>query len=122
MHQHVIVAEDQTELRQVVCLFLDQLFDVTIHQAEDGQVALNLIKTNQHIDLVITDLNMPNMNGLELTRSIRSLKNHQDTPIIMLTSEDIENREIALQLGVNDYFSKPMIPEDIMPAVKKYLG
>lgn len=120
--RNVIVVEDQSELRQVVCLFLKTLFEVNVYEAADGVEALELLSSMNNIDLIITDLNMPNMDGLEMTKNIRKMATHRTTPIIMLTSEDEENRAIALSLGVNEYFSKPMSPEALMPSVKSYLS
>lgn len=121
MPKSVLVVEDQPELRQLVCLFLNHTFDVTLHEAADGEAALDILQSHPEILLVITDLNMPQLNGLKMTEEIRVIPEFKDLPIIMLTSEGESYREKAKQVGVTEFFNKPMNPDSLMPEVAKYL-
>lgn len=122
MGKHVLIVEDQVELREVICLFLKQVFDVVTYEAENGEQALAILESNPQVDLMITDLNMPQLNGIELTRKVRSIERLQTLPILMLTAESDEYRAIADEVGVTEFFNKPMQPETLLPAVEKYLN
>jgi two-component system chemotaxis response regulator CheY len=80
-------------------------------EAEDGVKAWKLL-SEAHYDVILTDWNMPNMNGVELVKKIRSEGTHQKTPIIMITTEGGKNEVItALKSGVNNYIVKPFSAE-----------
>ncbi|TFG37753.1 MAG: response regulator [Desulfobacterales bacterium] len=81
--------------------------DVCLTTAEDGQQAFNLLKSGERVDLLVTDLNMPNMDGIKLVKEIRnSLK--LDIPILMASTESEKSQtELARQAGVSDFITKP---------------
>ena len=81
--------------------------DVCLTTAEDGQQAFNLLKSGERVDLLVTDINMPNMDGIELVKEIRnSLK--LDIPILMASTESEKSQtELARQAGVSDFITKP---------------
>ncbi len=80
-------------------------------EAEDGVKAWKLL-SESHYDVILTDWNMPNMNGLELVKKVRSEGTHQKTPIIMITTEGGKGEVItALKAGVNNYIVKPFNAE-----------
>ncbi|RJX33092.1 MAG: response regulator [Desulfurivibrio sp.] len=91
--------------------------DVRLTTAEDGQQAFNLLKSGERVDLLITDLNMPNMDGVELVKEIRnSLK--LDIPILMASTESEKSQtELARQAGVSDFITKPFTREQFISKV-----
>ncbi len=101
----VLLAEDSTFYRNMLSSYLTGAgYDVVL--AEDGQKAWEIYQSD-HFDLIITDIEMPKMNGFELTRKIRDEGNNKDIPIIAVTSlSGEENRQRGLEAGINDYQSK----------------
>ena len=101
----ILLAEDSTFYRNMLLSYLTGAgYDVV--QAEDGQKAWELFQSD-HFDLVITDIEMPKMNGFELARKIRSEAGNKDVPIIAVTSlSGEENRQKGLEAGIDDYQSK----------------
>ncbi len=101
----ILLAEDSTFYRNMLLSYLTGAgYDVV--QAEDGQKAWEIFQSD-HFDLVITDIEMPKMNGFELARKIRSEAGNKDVPIIAVTSlSGEENRQKGLEAGIDDYQSK----------------
>ena len=115
----ILVVEDNKDMRQ----FLAGIFarEYNVETAADGQEAQALIRT-KHIDLVVTDLMMPNMDGLELTQFIKQNPDTDHIPVILLTAKTaIESRLQALQYGADDYMTKPFEPEYIRARVHNIL-
>ena len=111
----VLVVDDFATMRRIIKNMLkDMGFDfVKIIEASDGVEALVKIKS-MAFDLVLTDWNMPNMNGLELVKKIRADGSHIKTPIIMITTEGGRGEVIAaLRAGVNNYIVKPFPAETL---------
>lgn len=109
----ILIVDDSSTMRRIIGNVVMQLgfakdnFD----EAEDGLRAWKLL-SEAHYDVILTDWNMPNMNGLELVKKIRSEGTHQKTPIIMITTEGGKNEVItALKSGVNNYIVKPFSAE-----------
>ena len=89
---------------------------------EDGDSALAFAR-NSSVDLVISDINMPNMTGLELIAELRGLPNYVSTPILMLTTEDTaEKKQTARAAGANGWIQKPFNPERLATAVETTLN
>ena len=117
----ILVVDDSLIARRMVRFALQGL-DCEILEAFDGTAAVRILYS-QPVDLLITDLNMPNMNGMELSRIVRDSHGMNDMPIIMLTQEDgPKQREEARQVGVSLLMSKPFTPEQIFGLVKEILG
>jgi two-component system chemotaxis response regulator CheY len=96
-------------MRRIIVNVLTQLGISTdyISEAEDGLVALGKVKTNSY-DVILTDWNMPRMNGLQFVQNIRKLPKYSHTPILMITTEGGKSEVIeALKNGVNNYIVKP---------------
>lgn len=108
----ILVVDDSAYVRRMIRFAL--LPDIyRIIEAHDGVDALKCLDTNR-IDLVITDLTMPNMDGLELIRIIRSRSEYELLPIIMLSGEsNEESRIVARDVGVSAFIVKPFVPEQI---------
>jgi len=98
-------------MRRVIKSILNQLGYSNIEEAENGKDALSKL-TSSHYDFVLTDWNMPEMDGLELVKAIRQDTNLKDLPILMVTAEaKKENVLEALKAGVNNYIVKPFTAE-----------
>jgi two-component system chemotaxis response regulator CheY len=92
---------------------------VTTH--DDGQTAYDFAKSNR-VDLVISDINMPIMDGISLVESLRALPGYRNTPILMLTTEDAtDKKNQARSAGANGWIQKPFNPERLVNAVDKTL-
>ena len=109
----ILIVDDSSTMRRIIGNVVMQLgfakdnFD----EAEDGVKAWKLL-SEAHYDVILTDWNMPNMNGLELVKKVRSEGIHQKTPIIMITTEGGKGEVIiALKAGVNNYIVKPFNAE-----------
>jgi two-component system chemotaxis response regulator CheY len=99
----------------------DELGDVDVVEASGGFEALRLLPRGPY-DLVITDINMPDINGLELIQFIRTNEHHRTTPILLISTQSSErDRARALSLGADGYVAKPFTPEDLRLRVKAQL-
>jgi two-component system chemotaxis response regulator CheY len=122
MPKCVLVVDDSETVRQVLQLTLSNAgFDVI--EAEDGDHALEKLASAPAVDMLITDLNMPNMDGLELIQKIREDGKHRFTPIVMLTTESSEEKKRAgREAGASGWIVKPFKPEQLLKVVKMVLG
>jgi len=117
----ILVVDD--EIRNVFALakILEEK-DIEVLEAENGQVAINLMKENPQIDLVLMDVMMPVMDGYEAMRIIRNTEKIKDIPIICLTAKAMkEDHENAIKNGANDYLSKPLNEEKLFAMLKIWL-
>ena len=121
MAKCILVVDDSETVRQVLQMTLANAgFDVL--QAEDGVDALSKLSCDQ-VDMLITDLNMPNMDGLELIKKVREEGAHRFTPIVMLTTESSEAKKLAgREAGASGWIVKPFKPEQLLKVVKMVLG
>lgn len=121
MKKVILVADDSPTIRKFVSFSLAAK-GYKIISATDGMEALEKLPNN-NIDLIITDLNMPNVDGFELIRSVRENKDYEDIPIIILSSLGSEKDvERGLSLGANTYLVKPFDPKKINYEVAKYIS
>jgi two-component system chemotaxis response regulator CheY len=108
-------------MRQMVIFTLKSAGHV-VTEASDGQQALGLAKSNKY-DLVLSDVNMPNMDGITLTRELRALPNFKFTPILMLTTEaGLEKKTEGKAAGATGWIVKPFNPEQLLATIKKVIG
>ncbi len=121
-----LVVDDSSTMRRIITNIVAQLGveKGDIFEAEDGRVALKILESGEKIDIVLTDWNMPNMNGLDLVKAIRENINYGKLPILMITTEGGKTEVInALKAGVNNYIIKPFnadtLKEKIHPFLKK---
>lgn len=118
MAKTALTVDDSKTMRDMVKYTLTQAgFDVV--EAEDGQHALSVV-AGKKIDVVITDLNMPNMNGIELIRALRAKAEFRSTPILMLTTEsDDSKKNEGKSAGATGWIVKPFQPEKLVQVVNK---
>ena len=116
-----LVVEDSPTMRQLLAFSLRRLKDCRIIEAVDGVDALKKL-TTERVDLVITDINMPMMDGLKLIAVIRSNARTKTLPIIIVTTEGAEeDRKRGLELGANAYIPKPIHPSELLKTVASLL-
>ncbi|MBU2451161.1 MAG: PhnD/SsuA/transferrin family substrate-binding protein [Gammaproteobacteria bacterium] len=119
--RHLLVVEDEAINREIALELLSE-YGVTADTAENGEQALELL-ARQHYDLVLMDMQMPKMDGLEATRLIRAQPQHTLLPIIAMTANAFaEDRERCLAAGMNDFLSKPVEPVDLKLQLLRHLA
>jgi two-component system chemotaxis response regulator CheY len=108
-------------MRQLIVYALARIKNLVVTEADNGVTGLKKLAAEQ-FDLIITDINMPLMDGLKLVRRIRADERHKDVPIIVITTEGMgEDRERAMALGANAYISKPIQAPQVIETVKELL-
>jgi two-component system chemotaxis response regulator CheY len=118
----VLVVEDSPTMRQLIVFALKRIRGFTIVEANDGVDGLKKLSAEK-FDLILTDINMPIMDGLKLVSMVRNDPNYKETPIIVITTEGAtEDRERALALGANEYITKPIQTMKILDTVKKLMS
>jgi len=118
---HILAVDDAKVIRLMVSTVLEKEGH-TVTLAEDGREALNFARDNS-VDLIITDLNMPVMNGMVLAAALRNLDNHRFTPILIMTTEDSDYKKSkAKSSGVSGWIQKPVDAERLLKAVDKTLN
>ncbi|MBT4289114.1 MAG: response regulator transcription factor [Deltaproteobacteria bacterium] len=118
MPQKILIVEDNQDLAQLLELHLKDMF-FEVHLAFDGETGYSLIQEH-HFDLVILDLMLPGINGLEICQRIRAKQIY--TPILILTSKSTElDRVLGLEMGADDYVTKPFSIRELMARVKAIL-
>ena len=117
-----LVVEDSPTMRQLIVFALRRLKAVKVTEADDGVDALKKLQSDT-FDILITDINMPVMDGLKLVGMVRKDGNHKNIPIIIITTEGAqEDRERALALGANAYITKPIQAPAVIKTVKELLA
>ena len=118
MTKLVLTVDDSKTIRDMVSFTLKNAgFDVI--EAEDGKIALDVVKGKKP-DLIITDLNMPNMDGLTLIRELRNIADYKSTPILMLTTEQTDDKKAeGRSAGATGWIVKPFDPEKLIQVVGK---
>jgi two-component system, chemotaxis family, chemotaxis protein CheY len=121
MGKVIMTVDDSASVRQMVAFTLSGA-GYEVVEAVDGQDALAKFP-GQHVDLVITDLNMPNLDGIGLIRAIRSGAANKFVPIIMLTTESQDTKkQEGKSAGATGWIVKPFKPEQLLGVLKKVLG
>ena len=117
----ILAVDDSASMRQMVSFTLKGAgHDVT--EASDGVEALNVAKTQNGFDLVISDINMPNMDGITLIKELRQLTAFKFTPILMLTTESgVEKKGEGKAAGATGWIVKPFNPDQLLATVGKVL-
>jgi len=116
-----LIVEDSPTMRQLLAFSLRRLKDCRIIEAVDGVDALKKL-TTERVDLVITDINMPMMDGLKLVTLIRGNARTKTLPIVLVTTEGAEeDRKRGLALGANAYVPKPIQPSVLLKTIASLL-
>ncbi len=121
MSKTILAVDDSKTMRDMVSFTLKGA-GYSVLLAEDGVDALNVLGGNS-VDLIITDINMPNMNGIELVRQVRGGGSHRATPILILTTESgQEQKQAGRDAGATGWIVKPFVPEKLLQVVAKVCG
>lgn len=122
MSKRVLVVDDSLTVRRGLQLLLEKA-GYTVALAADGEEALKALREEGRVDLVITDLNMPRLDGLELTRRIRSLPGYRLVPVLLLTTEaEVAKKEEGKKAGATGWIVKPFQPEQLLNLLHRLLG
>lgn len=117
-----LVVDDSLQLRRSVMYALQKLSDIVCVEAGDGAEALRKLRGST-FDIVLSDINMPVLDGLKLVAHIRQDPTLAKLPIVMITTESAEaDRERAMNLGANAYLVKPVQAAEVLETVKSLLG
>lgn len=120
--QVIITVDDSSTMRRIIKNTLQKLGFANVLEAGNGIEALEQMAKSK-IDMIITDWNMPEMDGLTYVKTVRTKEQYKDTPILMITTEAAkEDILTALKSGVNNYVVKPFTPETLQEKVFKLLG
>jgi two-component system chemotaxis response regulator CheY len=118
----ILIVEDSPTMRQLMLFSLKKLHDVDLIEASDGVDALRKLPENK-FDLVLTDINMPVMDGLKLLTMMKNNPTYKDIPVVIITTEGREeDRKQGMALGAHDYIPKPVQTPHLLKVVRGILG
>jgi len=118
----ILVTEDSATMRALISSTLQALGEFEIVEAANGFEALRMLP-REKFDLVITDINMPDINGLELVSFIKKNEQYSDIPLFIVSTEGSErDKEKGMSLGADAYLVKPFSPVQLQELVRQYLG
>lgn len=124
MSKHILLIEDDPDLAELVSEYLSMNY-YEVHHASTGTKGIELLEVKERgIDLVILDLMLPDMDGMQVCQKIRHSKNTQinKVPIVMLTAKgDTTDRVLGLEMGADDYISKPFEPRELLARIRAVL-
>lgn len=120
--QRILIVDDMKSMRAFIRAVLEESGLSEIDEAEDGEGALSLLGKTRY-GLIISDWNMPRMDGITLLRTVRSNETLKTLPVIMLTTEATREQILETKsLGVSGYVRKPFKPEDLAAAVRRVIA
>jgi len=117
----ILVTEDSPTMRSLLVAAIEAMDGYRVIEASSGFDALRLLP-REHVDLIITDINMPDINGLELISYVRDNPNYRAIPLFIISTEGSErDRERGLSLGADEYLVKPFQPEKLQQLIRDYI-
>jgi len=116
--QRILIVEDSGTMRSLIVSTLEDLVHpVKVDEAENGFEALRLLPRNRY-DLILTDINMPDINGLELVSFVKQDERHRAIPLVIISTEGSERDRLrGMELGANAYLVKPFEPDELRRVV-----
>lgn len=118
----ILITEDSPATRSLLVSTIESLDGYQTVEATSGFEALRLLP-REHVDLIITDINMPDINGLELISYVRNNPNYRSIPLFIISTESGEkDLERGIALGANEYLVKPFNPVTLLELICRYLG
>lgn len=122
MAKIILAVDDSTSIRQMVAFTLKSA-GYTVIEAVDGQDGLDKVKGQPTIDLVLSDQNMPRMDGMTLIKTLRGMPQFSATPILMLTTESSDEMKAqGRAVGATGWIVKPFDPHKLLEVIKKVIG
>lgn len=124
MSLQVLIVDDSKTIRAMIgkALRIAKISDSAIFEAENGKQALELL-ADQWIDLILADINMPVMNGIELVKSLKANELTASIPVVVVSTEGSQERiDMLEELGVHGYLRKPFQPEQLRDLVADLMG
>ncbi|MDR1533962.1 MAG: response regulator [Planctomycetota bacterium] len=119
----ILVVDDSSTMRRIISNILKSNGYTDIVEAGDGVEGLNQLKAHPDVKMVLTDWNMPNMNGLEFLTKIRETTPNTELPVVMVTTEaEKANVVAAIKAGANNYIVKPFTPEIVKTKLEPFFG
>jgi two-component system, chemotaxis family, chemotaxis protein CheY len=120
MAKKILIVDDSESIRELVSLTLEAV-GYAVDKGIDGIDAIKLLD-GREVNLIITDLNMPNMDGIQFIREVRKLANYSAIPILLLTTESQQSKkEEAKAAGATGWIVKPFVQEKLLEVVKKVI-
>lgn len=120
MGKNILIVDDSESIREVVSFTLENAGH-NVHVAVDGKDALKFLD-GREINLIITDLHMPEMNGIELIKEVRATQEYRRIPILFLTTESQTSKKMeAKKAGATGWIIKPFVPAKLLAALKKVM-
>ena len=121
MSKTALIVDDSRTMRQMVAFTLTNA-GFTVVEAEDGKDAVSKVSGGAKMDIVVTDLNMPEMDGIALIKELRKMSTFKFTPILMLTTESaMEKKKEGKEAGATGWIVKPFNPEVLLKTIAKVL-
>ena len=121
MSKTALIVDDSRTMRQMVAFTLTNA-GFTVIEAEDGKDAVSKVAAGTKLDIVVTDLNMPEMDGITLIKELRRLTAYKFTPILMLTTESaMEKKKEGKEAGATGWIVKPFNPDVLLKTIAKVL-
>jgi two-component system, chemotaxis family, chemotaxis protein CheY len=117
----ILIADDSASMRSFLVSIVEAIGDYRIVVASSGFEALRLLPRD-HVDLILTDINMPDINGLELISYLRNNPNYKNIPVFIISTEgSAKDIEKGKELGADEYLVKPFSPATLQQLINKYL-
>jgi two-component system chemotaxis response regulator CheY len=118
----ILIADDSATMRAMLVAIVEAIGDYHVIEASSGFEALRLLPRGQ-VDLILTDINMPDINGLELISYLRSNQNYKNIPVFIISTEgSTKDIEKGKKLGADEYVVKPFSPESLQKLIHQYLN
>ncbi len=122
MAKKILITEDSPTMRSLIVSTVQAMGDFQVVEAANGFEALRILP-REKIDLVIADINMPDINGLELVSFIKKNEQYRRIPLFIISTEGSErDREKGMALGADAYLVKPFSPEELQKLIRRFLG
>ena|SRR5437867_718395 len=121
MAKKILIIEDSATMRSLIASAIEEMSGFELLEASNGFEALKALPS-QHFDMIITDLNMPHINGLEIIKFVKEHPAYKNIPLVVVTTEvGEEDRKKGLRLGASDYVIKPFEPDDLKKVIRRIL-
>jgi two-component system, chemotaxis family, chemotaxis protein CheY len=118
-----LIVDDSSTMRRIIINTLNKLGHQDVAEAGNGREGLDRLNSSGPVDVIITDWNMPEMSGIDFIRTVRSMPDIKDTPVLMVTTNAAKDDIVeALKAGVNSYVVKPFTPDTMKEKIEAVLA